>query len=188
MCGTALQPLVGGSRLVPVPDASMTFSGGLSSVREARRFLGTVLREWGTDDFEFAAPQVLSELATNAALHARSSYTVEIHLDEDCLQIQVTDGSPRLPRVRSYAADATTGRGMGLVAALSSAWGATTNGAGKTVWARVASDGAALPNLDLGLDDLDLASGDTSRSGTRTLARPTSGRHGASNYLEAKAS
>jgi anti-sigma regulatory factor (Ser/Thr protein kinase) len=166
----------------------MTFSGGLSSVREARRFLGTVLQQWGTDDFEFAAPQVLSELATNAALHARSSYTVDIHLDEDCLQIEVTDGSPRLPRVRSYAADATTGRGMGLVAALSSAWGATTNGSGKTVWARVASDGAALQNLDLGLDDLDLAAGEMSGAGTRGLSRPTSNRRGVSNHLEAKAS
>ena len=166
----------------------MTFSGGLSSVREARRFLGAVLREWGTDDFEFAAPQVLSELATNAALHARSSYTVELHLDEDCLQIEVTDGSARLPRVRSYAADATTGRGMGLVAALSSAWGATTNGNGKTVWARVVSDSAALQSLDFGLDDLDLASGDTSGSGPRGLARPTSSRRGVSNHLEAKAS
>jgi anti-sigma regulatory factor (Ser/Thr protein kinase) len=167
----------------------MTFSGGLSSVREARRFLSAVLREWGTEDYEFAAPQVLSELATNAALHARSSYTVEVRLEEGCLQIGVTDASPRLPRVRSYAADATTGRGLGLVAALSSDWGAATNGCGKTVWARVVPDGAALQSVDLGLDDLDLTSEGTPASGTsRGMARPTAGRHGVAWHLEAKAS
>jgi anti-sigma regulatory factor (Ser/Thr protein kinase) len=167
----------------------MTFSGGLSSVREARRFLSSVLEDWGTAEFEFAAPQVLSELATNAALHARSSYTVELHLDEECLQIEVTDSSPRLPRMRRYAADATTGRGMGLVAALSSAWGTTANGTGKTVWARVVPDGATLLDLDLdGLDDLDLASGGESVAVPRDLTRPGSGPQGFVNHLEAKAS
>jgi anti-sigma regulatory factor (Ser/Thr protein kinase) len=167
----------------------MTFSGGLSSVREARRFLTSMLEEWGTDDYEFAAPQVLSELATNAALHARSSYTVEVHLDGGCLQIQVTDGSPRLPRVRRYAADATTGRGMGLVAALSSAWGTTTNGTGKTVWARVVPDGAAFRDLDLdALDAFDLASGGESVAVPRSLTRPGPAPHGVAGHLEAKAS
>jgi anti-sigma regulatory factor (Ser/Thr protein kinase) len=167
----------------------MTFSGGLSSVREARRFLSSLLEEWGADDYEFAAPQVLSELATNAALHARSSFTVELHLDEGYLQIEVTDSSPRLPRVRTYAVDATTGRGMGLVAALSSSWGTTTNGTGKTVWARVVPDGAAFGDLDLdAFDAFDLASAGEPVPVPRSLARPGSGAQGVAGHLEAKAS
>jgi anti-sigma regulatory factor (Ser/Thr protein kinase) len=134
-----------------VPIASQTFAGGLSSVRDARRFLSAALQAWDAADYDFGAPQVLSELATNAALHARSSYTVTIVLDDDGLLLEVTDGSSRLPRARHYAPDATTGRGMGLVAALSLEWGASTVQAGKTVWARVAPDETG---LEFDLDEL----------------------------------
>jgi hypothetical protein len=133
-----------------VPTASSTFDGGLNSVRDARRFLTSVLRDWGTDAFDFGAPQVLSELATNAALHARSAFSVRLELAEECLLLEVTDASPRLPRARHYAPDATTGRGMGLVDALSVSWGTALGPAGKTVWARVAPDGSLLRGLDLG--------------------------------------
>jgi anti-sigma regulatory factor (Ser/Thr protein kinase) len=142
-----------------VPTASSTFDGGLNSVRDARRFLSWVLREWNTDEFDFGAPQVLSELATNAALHARSSFTVTVELADQSLLLEVTDGSVRVPRTRHYAPDATTGRGMGLVAALSVSWGTSASAGGKTVWARVAPDGSAM--LDLGdaqgLGDLGVA-------------------------------
>jgi anti-sigma regulatory factor (Ser/Thr protein kinase) len=134
-----------------VPTASQTFAGGLSSVRDARRFLSAALQAWDAADYDFGAPQVLSELATNAALHARSSYTVTVALDDDGLLLEVTDGSSRLPRARHYAPDATTGRGMGLVAALSLEWGASTVQAGKTVWARVAPDET---ELEFDLDEL----------------------------------
>jgi hypothetical protein len=51
---------VHGSTLASVPTASSTFNGGLNSVRDARRFLDSVLREWETDAYDFGAPQVLS--------------------------------------------------------------------------------------------------------------------------------
>jgi anti-sigma regulatory factor (Ser/Thr protein kinase) len=161
----------------------------MSSVREARRFLGAVLREWGTDEYEFTAPQVLSELATNAALHARSAYRVRVHLDEGCLLLEVSDSSPRPPRARRYSPDATTGRGMGLVASLSSAWGTTPNTTGKTVWARVEPDSAMLGELDLeGLDQLQAVSGDSSVGVSRGMARPSSDQRGAANHVTARAS
>ena len=139
-----------------MPTATRTFTGGLDSVRDARRFLSAALLAWDAGDYDFGAPQVLSELATNAALHARSSYTVMVRLDEQSLLLEVTDGSARLPRARRYAADATTGRGMGLVAALSEEWGTTSVNGGKTVWARVAPDQTALGSFD----GDDLLSGD----------------------------
>ena len=157
-----------------MPTASKTFDGGLDCVRDARRFLAAVLQDWDTDEFDFGAPQVLSELATNAALHARTPFTVAVHLDEGCLLLEVSDLSPRLPRPRRYAMDATTGRGIGLVAALSSQWGTTASGQGKTVWARVSPDGTTLRGLDLGnLEEFDLASGQDS-AGPRRLPRSTS--------------
>jgi hypothetical protein len=168
-----------------VPTASRTFAGGLSSVRDARRFLSAALLAWDAGSYDFGAPQVLSELATNAALHARSSYTVSIELSDDCLLIQVSDGSSRLPRARNYAPDATTGRGMSLVAALSLEWGSTTVQGGKTVWARVAPDQTALEDFDLD----DLLAGDEPVPVPRVVPRTLPGRaSGTCRYPGAKAS
>jgi hypothetical protein len=158
-----------------VPTASRTFTGGLDSVRDARRFLSAALQNWDAGDYDFGAPQVLSELATNAALHARSSYTVKVQLHDHSLLLEVTDGSSRLPRARSYAADATTGRGISLVAALSEEWGTTAANGGKTVWARVAPDETGIVGFDV--DDL-LAGDDpvpVPETGPRTLPQRSAG-------------
>lgn len=134
--------------------ASITLPGGLHTVVEARQFLAVTLERWGTDAYDFGATQVLSELATNAALHARSPYTVALRLDSGSMFIEVTDASPRLPQRRNYERDATTGRGLRLVAALSHSWGATAVAGGKTVWARVEPDGSGVSMFeDLEADD-----------------------------------
>lgn len=132
-----------------MPTASQTFPPGLHAVRAARRFLEATLSLWGTDDYDFGAPQVLSELAANAALHARSPFTVLLRLGDDVLHVEVRDASPRLPRQCHFSSEATTGRGLGLIAALSVEWGtAAVDGGGKAVWARVAPDGAGVATTD----------------------------------------
>lgn len=133
---------------VGMPDASMSFPSGLHTVRAARHFLESTLAEWGTDDYDFGAPQVLSELATNAALHARSPFSVALRLEDDSLYIAVRDASKRLPRQCYFSQEATTGRGLGLIAALSLEWGTAMVDGGKTVWARVAPDGSGLTTTD----------------------------------------
>ena len=95
---------------------------------------------------------MLTELATNAALHARSAYTVHLLLDDGHLLVEVTDSSPAMPQQRHYGTGATTGRGIALVEALSTAWGVESSPTGKTVWCRVGSDDE-LPDFDL--DDAD---------------------------------
>jgi anti-sigma regulatory factor (Ser/Thr protein kinase) len=172
-----------------VPTASSTFDGGLNSVRDARRFLSWVLREWNTDEFDFGAPQVLSELATNAALHARSSFTVTVELVDQSLLLEVTDSSVRVPRTRHYAPDATTGRGMGLVAALSVSWGTSASTGGKTVWARVAPDGSLMRDFDVDgaedFGDLGVAGGPV---GVSRRTRHASRSVGCNRQREARAS
>jgi anti-sigma regulatory factor (Ser/Thr protein kinase) len=123
-----------------VHEASLTLPADLHSVSRARHFLRDVLSEWGVDGYEMAAPQVLTELAANAALHAHSEYTVHLRLQSDCLVVEVTDSSPALPRHRHYGTGATTGRGIALVEALTVAWGVEASPTGKTVWCRVGSD------------------------------------------------
>lgn len=121
-------------------EASLTLPAELSSVAQARRFLRESLAAWGAAGYDVAAPQVVSELATNAALHARSAYTVHLRLEPEVLLVEVTDSSPVRPQVRHYGIDATTGRGIALVEALSNAWGVEASPTGKTVWCRVAPD------------------------------------------------
>lgn len=118
----------------------MTLPAELSSVGDARRFLRGALTDWGADDYEGGAAQVLTELATNAALHARSAYTVHLVLERSALLVEVTDSSPVRPQQRHYGSEATTGRGIALVEALSTAWGVESSPTGKTVWCRVAPD------------------------------------------------
>jgi anti-sigma regulatory factor (Ser/Thr protein kinase) len=118
----------------------MSLSADLRTVGEARRFLRATLQQWDTDAYDFGAPQILTELATNAALHAHTEYTVHLTLEAEWLLVEVTDSSPALPQQRDYRPDSTTGRGLGLVAALSGSWGVEPSQTGKTVWARVVPD------------------------------------------------
>jgi anti-sigma regulatory factor (Ser/Thr protein kinase) len=123
-----------------VPEASLTFPAELRSVGAARRFLRATLRDWDSDDYEYAAPLVLTELVTNATLHARTPYTVQLRLEATHLVVEVVDHSPRLPHALQYATDASTGRGITLVNAFSATWGATPTPDGKVVWAHVRPD------------------------------------------------
>jgi anti-sigma regulatory factor (Ser/Thr protein kinase) len=118
----------------------MSLSAELRTVGEARRFLRGMLQQWNVDAYDFGAPQILTELATNAALHAHTEYTVVLTLEPEWLLVEVTDSSPALPQQRHYRPDSTTGRGLGLVEALSGSWGVEPSKSGKTVWARVAPD------------------------------------------------
>ena len=71
-----------GSRtLIGVPEASLTFPAELDSVGAARRFLRATLLGWGNASYDFAAPLVLTELVTNATLHAQTPYTVRLRLE-----------------------------------------------------------------------------------------------------------
>ena len=111
------------------------------SARNARRFLRSFLREHERDDLVDAAEMALSEIVTNAVLHAHTDFEVSAALLVDgSLRVEVTDSSPQLPAQRRYGEQATTGRGMQLVAAVTADCGVVSNGAlGKTVWFLVRS-------------------------------------------------
>lgn len=129
-------------------EASHTFGAHAGSVRQARRFLRGALEAWSADGYGMVGEQVISELATNAALHAQSEFTVHLLLDDDSLLVEVTDSSRVLPQERHYAVDATTGRGLLLVEALAEEWGVQASPTGKTVWCRLAAGGSVTELVD----------------------------------------
>ena len=103
-------------------------------MRAARAFLTQSLEGWGADDLAWPAAQLVSELATNAVLHARTPFTLQLELTADRLRIAVRDGSPVRPSQRHYGDSATTGRGLALLTSLAGAWGSEADGDGKWVW------------------------------------------------------
>lgn len=107
------------------------------SARDARRFLRTFLAGRGLDgDVTEAAELALSEVVTNAVVHAHTDFHVTLSLDDvGLLRVEVRDENPQLPVQRGYGRQATTGRGMGLVAAYVSDCGVDAHARdGKTVW------------------------------------------------------
>jgi anti-sigma regulatory factor (Ser/Thr protein kinase) len=130
-----------------VPESSLTFPAELESVRAARGFLRKTMTGWDNGNYEFGAPLVLTELATNATLHARTPYTVLLRLEPTHLLVEVIDSSPRLPDARDYAVDATTGRGLKLVNSFSATWGTRPTPEGKVVWAHVRPDETDMRSL-----------------------------------------
>ncbi|MFJ6618583.1 ATP-binding protein [Kitasatospora sp. NPDC091335] len=97
---------------------------------------------------------LLSELVTNACRHARSQRDrmigVRVVLPTDSLlRIEVSDGNTDLPRIRRTTPDDESGRGLELVAALATSWGAHLRGegyVGKTVWCELALPTPANPH------------------------------------------
>ena len=131
--------------------ASTALPGVAASVPAARRFLRTQLRGWRVEEFlgdqADVAYLLLSEVATNALLHARSGFDVYVRWDGRRLRVEVVDGSPLPPQRQRFSVGAGTGRGVGLVADLALRWGVDNLEGGKAVWFEVGLEDAVLPVL-----------------------------------------
>jgi anti-sigma regulatory factor (Ser/Thr protein kinase) len=122
--------------------ARITLPRNPSSVAAARRFIQARAAAWSFP--EPASQQLVligSELVTNAVLHARTELTLTLELHANRVRISVEDGSSAPATLRHYRADALTGRGLGVVAALSDNWGISAADDGKVVWAELAANG-----------------------------------------------
>lgn len=112
-------------RLDPVPE----------SARTARREVLRALTDAGRDDLADAASLLVSELVTNAIVHARTPIDLDVLAHPLGLRVAVRDQSETLPSLRHYGASATTGRGLALVEHMSDRHGTDAVGEqGKIVW------------------------------------------------------
>lgn len=93
----------------------------------------------GCEDFVDTAELLVSEIVTNALVHAGTSVEVAFSFVDGGLRVEVTDGSPHAPTPRGYGPQAGTGRGLMLLEELVDEWGVLTRGHGKTVWFVIAS-------------------------------------------------
>ena len=104
-----------------------------ASVSDARHLARDVAAGMPADVAE-RLELVVSELASNAVRHARTSFLLSI-LTEPSLRVEVADGSSALPTPRQPGPWSEGGRGLLLVAACTQRWGVTPLGSGKAVWA-----------------------------------------------------
>jgi anti-sigma regulatory factor (Ser/Thr protein kinase) len=118
-------------------QASASFPAVPTSPAAARRFVTSTLDSWGLEGLAETATLLVSELVTNALLHARSATRLELHRRDGVLHIEVEDTVTRLPTRRHYSPEAGTGRGLALVETLASSWGVTFRADGKAVWFRL---------------------------------------------------
>ena len=121
-------------------QATLELVPALRAPRAARAFVAETLTAWNVQADEVEAAQlVVSELVTNAVLHAADSPTisVELRLTDGAVRVLVSDGGLGEPDRRPHPDPRTseTGRGVWLVDAFAERWGTEMHGRdGKTVW------------------------------------------------------
>jgi hypothetical protein len=116
------------------------------SAGAARDLVAQACDAWDLRGLLHLGRSVISELACNAAEHARTPMEVTVCRRATGLRLSVRDGDPRLPHLRDPAPAVAGGspdhRGQGLriVDAAATAWGAMPTRDGKLVWATLRDD------------------------------------------------
>jgi PAS domain S-box-containing protein len=113
-----------------------------TSVRRARDLVATAMAASGHQKLVDVATLLVSEVVTNAVLHAGTEMRLTCRPSGGGVRVEVYDRSSLVPTVRHYDAEATTGRGLGLVSALATSWGVDCEDDGKTLWFELDDGGA----------------------------------------------
>ncbi|MFD9125242.1 SpoIIE family protein phosphatase [Kitasatospora sp. NPDC059571] len=126
--------LLARTRAVPARDtAAWSVRPEPAAVARVRADATAQLTAWGLDDLVFTTELVLSELVTNAIRYAGGPVGVRL-IRADTLTCEVSDGSSTQPRMRRARLTDEGGRGLYLVAQLTSRWGSRYTARGKTIW------------------------------------------------------
>ena len=113
---------------------------GPASVADVRAWVAQSCRDAGRPELVECAELGVSELVANALLHGAKPVQVRVRGTHGHPRVEVRDASvqqPVLPRPTSHDADdllRTFGRGLSIVARVSTAWGAEIERDGKVVW------------------------------------------------------
>jgi len=121
-----------------LPVASTRLPAHPASTRAARAFVAEHLRSWDLDEAVDDATLLVSELVTNAILHARSPVDLVVRKVKGAVRVEVFDDGTGLPQPLDPDPEADDGRGLGLVQAVASRWGVDDVETCKTVWFEIA--------------------------------------------------
>jgi PAS domain S-box-containing protein len=121
----------------PLMACSMRLQPEPRSAGVARRLLRDVLMRTGHREWLDGAELAIGEVMANAVLHAHTPIEVSLDVRPDRVRVEVHDFNPSMRPAGSDDLNATTGRGLALVAALSVACGVRSIRDGKVVWFEV---------------------------------------------------
>ncbi len=110
-----------------------------ASVARIRRFAVETSRTTAPAVDADTVALLVSEVATNALVHGAGRVRVRVRPTPVGLRVEVHDEDSTLPSRRQATPLDEGGRGIALVDALSSGWGAEKTADGKTVWFEVAA-------------------------------------------------
>lgn len=146
---TTLQDGVDGG--IPLDSYERSFPDSLTAVAEARHFVTDALTRWNitkpADDIRLC----VSEMATNALVHAASpdrGFTLRVFAWAHRLRVEVDDRGTGRPVRRTARWEDTSGRGLLLVEALSDDWGVLESEGGKTVWSEFRLGSGDSPSIE----------------------------------------
>lgn len=115
-----------------------------SAARTARAWVTELLGRLGRTDLTESAELGVSELVTNALLHAEPPVHLRLRGTREHPRIEVLDCSAALPTSAGITGDedqlGNGGRGLDLVALFSRAWGSVVDPTGKLVWFEPTAD------------------------------------------------
>ncbi|MEP6623563.1 MAG: ATP-binding protein [Acidimicrobiia bacterium] len=120
----------------------LTVDADPASVRRAREFFSDV-----AERLELSSGQVelgvlaVSELVTNAIVHAPGPISVRVQRGPTGVRIEIGDCSSRAPRMGVPTPDRSGSRGLPIVAVVADEWGwdGDRDDAGKRVWCTIGS-------------------------------------------------
>ena len=135
---------------MPLNRPALSLGSGPRGVQDARRWVVQTCHDIGREDLIECAELGVSELVTNALLHAVPPLTVRMRGTVEHPRVEVHDGAPEPPMMPSAVAEEddlllTFGRGLGIVARCSTAWGVDLEEDGKTVWFAPATEPGGEP-------------------------------------------
>jgi anti-sigma regulatory factor (Ser/Thr protein kinase) len=116
-------------------DLQIELDRSVDGPRAARAFLSDALVAWDAERHADVAALLVSELVTNAIIHAHTGVRLRVAMLDSTLRVEVGDGSSATPHlVDSQPAD-PGGYGLPLVNTLANDWGyEQVDGDGKRVW------------------------------------------------------
>ena len=131
---------------VAVARAALSLAPDAQAPGQARRFLAGELVNKGLAALRDVGELLLSELVTNAVVHAASEVVVEVEIDEAGVLVRVRDADtgPLVGRAGAGSELDEGGRGFMLVDRLADMWGTEHSGGRKTVWFRLLREGKSL--------------------------------------------
>ncbi len=148
---------------MPLNRPALTLGSGPGGVQQARRWVIDTCHDIDRSDLIECAEFGVSELVTNAVLHGASPIKVRVRGTWEHPRVEVTDGStepPIMPGSELLGGDddmlLTFGRGLGIVARCSTAWGVEIEDDGKVIWfvpASEPSEGEGVEGVVTGLPD-----------------------------------